>query len=172
MTDGWILRAPAPGDLGWIVAEHGRHYVGREGFAPSFEALVAGILGQLHGGQDGGQGREADKPAVRTWIAAGTAPIAPGPLGTVTCAPDGPDMRLRLFYVVPQARGLGVGRALLEAVLDHARAHAAVRVILSTHAEHTAACRLYARNGFVCHRSQRQPSHGRNLTVQDWALTL
>ncbi len=152
----WQVRAPRPGELGWIVTEHGRHYVDVEGFAPEFEALVARLLGSVPEVQG------------RTWI----AELGGRPVGTVSAVPEGADLRLRLFYVAEAARGQGIGAALVQTVIDHGRTHGAARVVLATHAEHRAACRLYARMGFACLDSTAQMSFGRALTVQNWALPL
>src|SRR6516164_3874976 len=52
------------------------------------------------------------------------------------------------MYVRPDARKTGVGRQLVEAVIDHARAHVEV-IQLSVISENQAARRLYAALGFV-----------------------
>ncbi len=56
---------------------------------------------------------------------------------------------VRMLVTDPAARGLGVGRALMDAALRAALDDGCTRVRLSTQAEMTAAHRLYARLGFV-----------------------
>ena len=51
------------------------------------------------------------------------------------------------MYVRPQARGAGVGAMLVEAVIEHARAHVEL-IELSVISENAAARRLYERFGF------------------------
>ena len=51
------------------------------------------------------------------------------------------------MYVRPQARGGGVGARLVEAVIDHARAHVEL-IELTVVSENAAARRLYRRCGF------------------------
>lgn len=51
--------------------------------------------------------------------------------------------------VVPEARGRGVGGALLPALMDLARSRGFGALSLSVRQENTAAVRLYERNGFV-----------------------
>ncbi|WP_172328334.1 GNAT family N-acetyltransferase [Mangrovicoccus sp. HB161399] len=160
MDDAWQLRDLAPGDLGWIIAEHGRHFVGREGFDPDYERLVAEVLVNFLVQRDPGRDR--------IWIAARDG--RPG--GSILCAGEGDEARLRFFYVHPEARGHGVGRMLLRRLIDHAREQGFERVILSTHAEQEAACRLYSKAGFTCIDSAPSHSWGRPLTEQTWVLAL
>mgnify|MGYP002144912874 CR=1 FL=1 len=42
-----ILRDPAPGDIGWVVQQHGEVYAREYGWNLEFEALVAGIAAQF-----------------------------------------------------------------------------------------------------------------------------
>ena len=54
------------------------------------------------------------------------------------------------MYVVPDARGVGAGRALVLAALDHARGRTGVVVVTLTHSlGNAAAAALYAACGFV-----------------------
>ena len=78
-------------------------------------------------------------------------------LGTVTVATQGGpyaeqavdgDAVIRMLVTAPQARGRGVGTALVQACLQAARAHGCTRVRLSTQPEMAAAHRLYERFGF------------------------
>jgi len=73
------------------------------------------------------------------------AVIAGRPVGTAGLEAA----ELRSMWVHPEARGLGVGDALVRAVLDRARAEGAAAVALWVVDGLTAAERLYARHGFV-----------------------
>jgi ribosomal protein S18 acetylase RimI-like enzyme len=53
------------------------------------------------------------------------------------------------LFVIPEARRLGVGRALVGMVVDLARSAGAARVILSTDESNTSAQTLYASEGFT-----------------------
>jgi len=55
---------------------------------------------------------------------------------------------IRDLYVAPQRRGRGIARALLQHVVDDARAAGAYRVSLQTEAVNTPALRLYTAAGF------------------------
>jgi GNAT superfamily N-acetyltransferase len=56
---------------------------------------------------------------------------------------------LKRMFVKPEARGRGVGRALLEALLEEARALGAAQAVLETGVRQTAALALYVRAGFT-----------------------
>jgi ribosomal protein S18 acetylase RimI-like enzyme len=79
-------------------------------------------------------------------------------LGTVTVCHDGSPWReigrgdegeFRMLAVAPDARGRGVGAALVELCLNSFREVGAPRVVLSTLPAMHAAHRLYERHGFV-----------------------
>jgi ribosomal protein S18 acetylase RimI-like enzyme len=55
---------------------------------------------------------------------------------------------VRDLYVAPQRRRSGIARALLQHVVDDARAAGAYRVSLQTEAGNTSALRLYTEAGF------------------------
>jgi GNAT superfamily N-acetyltransferase len=68
----------------------------------------------------------------------------------------GPSCYLQDLFTVEAARGRGVGRALIGAVYEHARAAGAPRVYWHTHETNATAMRLYdgvaEKSGFVVYR--------------------
>lgn len=64
------------------------------------------------------------------------------PLGDETC-------ELRKMYLLPEARGAGLGKRLLERALEHARRRGFKTVTLETASVLEDAIRLYTRFGFV-----------------------
>jgi len=63
--------------------------------------------------------------------------------------PVGRVAELKRFYVVPAHRGQGIADAVIEALVEHARAHGATAVRLETGDKQHAAMRFYARHGFA-----------------------
>lgn len=59
------------------------------------------------------------------------------------------DAYLEELYVVPARRGHGLGRALLEAAMEHARECGAARIDLGTSEDDVAARALYESVGFT-----------------------
>ena len=77
----------------------------------------------------------------------GTVMLQPPPhAGHVVRGPD--EAEVRALAVTPQARGRGVGRALLTAVTDRARDHGTRRLVLCTQTTMHAAQHLYTEAGF------------------------
>jgi ribosomal protein S18 acetylase RimI-like enzyme len=56
--------------------------------------------------------------------------------------------QIRDLFVLPSHRRLGIGRRLLDSIRAAAIATGALRVVLQTEADNTAALRLYAENGY------------------------
>ncbi len=70
-----------------------------------------------------------------------------GMVSAETIAPDG--VELLSLWVAPQARGRGIGDALVRAVIDWAAAHGASHVELEAIVGNAPALELYRRSGFV-----------------------
>lgn len=151
------LRDPAPGDLGWIVQRHGAIYADEYGWDAGFEALVATIVGRFDAAVD------------RVWIAEVAGARAGG---VMYCRPDERTGQLRLLLVEPWARGLGLGRRLVDACVDHARAQGDTSIVLWTNDVLVAARRIYRAAGFELVCEEEHHSFGHDLVGQDWRLEL
>ena len=154
------LRALAPGDGGWVIERHGAHYSEVEGFDHTFEALVARIVADFLDHHD--PARE------RGWIAwRGGRRI-----GSIFVVDDGGVAKLRLVYLDAAARGLGLGRRMLEEAMGWAKARGYGRMRLWTHESHRAAGRLYAAAGFEMTGSRAVRTYGRDNVEQTWERDL
>jgi GNAT superfamily N-acetyltransferase len=156
------LRPFRADDATWLTRAHGDLYARAEGFDASFEALVARILAEFT--------RDHDPATEHGWIAEGQA----GRLGSIFCVRSGDPgvAKLRLFLLLPKARGQGLGRRLLEHCMGFAREAGYRHMRLWTHESHRAACALYARSGFTCTRSEPVRSFGVDLVEQTWEIAL
>ena len=93
---GYLLRAPGPGDMGWVVQRNGALYAEEFGWDASYEALVARIVADYVD--------HRDPDAEAAWI----AEVDGTPAGCVFCVRENATTaRLRLLLVEPWARGLG-----------------------------------------------------------------
>lgn len=159
---GVKLRPYRPEDRAWLVERHQTLYARDEGFDDSFGPLVDGILRAFEAEQD---------PASGTgWIAEARGQR----LGSIFCVPSGEEgtAKLRLFLLVPEARGLGLGKRLLTTCMAFARAAGYSRMKLWTHESHRAACALYAATGWQLTHSEPVTSFGVDLVEQTWQIDL
>ncbi len=155
------LRDLKIGDIGWLVQQHAELYQREEGFNFNFELLVAEILTQYV--------RDRDPEYERAFIAEKNGRR----LGSIFCVRQSPQTaKLRLFLLVPEARGLGLGKQLLEACMEYARSRGYRRMELWTHKSHNAACALYAKYGFEITSEEDVTEFGVNLVSQNWEVTL
>jgi DNA-binding MarR family transcriptional regulator/GNAT superfamily N-acetyltransferase len=156
-----IVRQHQPGDLGWIVARHGVLYDREYGWDESFEALVAEIVGKF--------GKQHDPARERCWI----AELDGENVGCVMCCQESAQVaRLRLLLVEPGARGLGLGRTLVDECLKFARRAGYERIVLWTNDVLTAARRIYERAGFTLTKEDPHHSFGQDLVGQTWEMAL
>ena len=157
-----VLRAPEPGDLGWVVARHGARYAAEHGWGPGFEALVARVVADF--GDRGDTTREA------AWI----AEIGGEPVGSIFCTASGdPDTaQLRLLLVEPHARGAGVGSRLVDECLRFARRSGYARIMLWTTDLQTQAREIYQRVGFALDRREPEQRFGHDIVGEYWSRDL
>ncbi|MFD8425871.1 GNAT family N-acetyltransferase [Streptomyces sp. NPDC059466] len=156
------LREPVPGDLGWIVQRNAALYAAEYGWNTDYEGLVARIVADF--------AEDHDPHLERVWI----AELAGRPVGCVMCVRDDAPgtARLRLLLVEPDARGLGIGDRLVEAVVDFARDGGYRDLVLWTNDVLTAAGHVYRRHGFSLVAEKPHRSFGADLVGQDWRLDL
>jgi DNA-binding MarR family transcriptional regulator/GNAT superfamily N-acetyltransferase len=155
------LRAPGPGDLGWVVQRHGEIYAAEYAWNEEFEALVAGIVAEF--------AAHADHRRERAWIAELDGVRA----GSVFLMRQSDEVvRLRLLLVEPWARGLGLGQALVKSCIGFAREAGYRTLTLWTNTVLDAARRLYQQAGFQVVGTERHRSFGHELTSETWELAL
>jgi GNAT superfamily N-acetyltransferase len=157
-----VRPADRPGDLGWMVWQHGEVYAGTLGWDASFEALVARIVADF---------ANADPdPRLAGWI----AELDGERVGCVLCVP-GPEPHLavlRILLVTPAARGHGVGLALVDACVAHAQRAGCTGLTLWTNDVLVSARRIYEAAGFELVDSEAHHSFGKDLVGQHWQLAL
>lgn len=157
----YLLRAPRPGDLGWVISRNGALYAEEYGWDASYEALVARIVADYVDGHD--PARES------AWL----AEVDGDPVGCVfVVREDDETARLRLLLVEPSVRGMGIGGRLVEECLRFARRAGYRRMVLWTNDVLTSARRIYQRAGFELVESDKHHSFGHDLVGETWARDL
>lgn len=157
-----VIRAPEPGDLGWVIERHGARYAADYGWDATFEALVVRVVADFADRND--TNREA------AWI----AELDGERVGCVFCTASDTagTAQLRLLLVEPSARGSGVGTQLVDECLRFARRSGYSRITLWTNDVLVAARRIYERAGFQRDRREKHHSFGHDLVGEYWSRDL
>lgn len=163
---GFTIRAMRIGDVGRAISRQAALYALEYGWDASFEALLCEIGADFLKSFD--PAREAGFVAES---GAGTGADVLG-MAFVARSQAPQAAKLRMVYVEPQARGAGVGTALVRAAMDFARAAGYADMTLWTNDVLAPARRLYEREGF--HLVKREPhrSFGVDLVGEYWERAL
>lgn len=133
----YTLRTHRPGDIGWITHRHGALYAQEYGWDEKFEAMVAGIAQKFI--------EHFDPKCERCWMAEQDGNI----IGSVTLVKKSATVaKLRMLYVEPTARGLGLGGRLVQECIRFARETGYRKITLWTNSILLAARKIYQREGF------------------------
>lgn len=159
----YILRPHRPGDMGWVVHRQAVLYAQEYGWNEEYEGLIARIVSDFID--------TFDATREYCWIAERDGEI----VGSVFVVrhPDRQGVaKLRLLYVEPTARGMGIGRRLVSEVTRFARQAGYHTLSLWTNSVLVSARRLYEAEGYRLVREEPHHSFGKDLIAQTWELTL
>ena len=157
----YLLRQHEPGDMGWIVQRQAILYAEEYGWDGTYEALAAEIVAQFI--------RNYDPKRERAWVAEKDGER----VGAVFVAKQSDEIaRLRLLHVERAARGLGIGKRLVEECIRFARQAGYQKMTLWTQSVLVAARDIYKKAGFQLVKEEKHRSFGKDLTSETWELNL
>lgn len=163
----YILRDPEVGDLSYITHRQAVLYNLEYGFGDDYEGLVSAVIGDYIANND--------PKYEKCWIAECDGQV----VGSIFCVKGGDDVaKLRLLYVDPSARGMGLGGKLIEEVIKFSRKTGYKTLEFWTVDCLTDAKRLYEKAGFELVASQPHEAFGtaynggKGVNRQDWRMTL
>jgi len=157
----YLVRQHQPGDMGWIVHRQAILYAEEYGWDGTYEALAAEIVAQFI--------KNYDPKCERCWIAEKDGER----VGAVFVAKASDQTaKLRLLHVEPEARGLGIGKRLVDECVRFARQAGYQKMALWTQSILHAARHLYKQAGFRIVREEQHHSFGKDLTAETWELDL
>jgi DNA-binding MarR family transcriptional regulator/GNAT superfamily N-acetyltransferase len=157
----FVLRAFQPGDMGMIAARQSILYRSVYGWGPRLEVIEGEVTTAFL--RDFKPGRE------QCWVAEVGGMMA----GSIFITDEGAGLcRLRLLYVEPFARGLGVGDALVSECVRFGREVGYDAMTLWTHTVLTSARRIYAGHGFRIVEVHTHEEFGTPVQSETWRLDL
>ncbi|HYU53765.1 MAG TPA: bifunctional helix-turn-helix transcriptional regulator/GNAT family N-acetyltransferase, partial [Gemmatimonadaceae bacterium] len=157
----YVLRTHRSGDMGWIIHRQGILYREEYGWDEHFEALVAEICANYI--------KNEDPRRERCWV----AERGGGIVGAIFCVARSKTVaQLRLLYVEPSARGLGIGGRLVEECIHFAQGAGYRKMMLWTNDVLHSARKIYEATGFKLVEEEKHHSFGRDLVAQTWELDL
>lgn len=157
----YLIRNHQPGDMGWVVHRQGILYVEEFGWDEQYEALAAEIVAHFI--------KNFDPKREGCWIAEREGEI----VGSVFIVKKSDTVaKLRLLYVEPSARGLGIGRRLVAECTRFARQAGYKKITLWTQSILTGARRIYQAEGYKLVKEEPHHSFGHDLIAETWELKL
>ena len=157
----YLLRPQQAGDMGWVIHRHGALYAQEYGWDETFEALVGEIAAKFI--------KEFDPKRERCWIAERDGEI----VGSVFLVKKSARVaKLRLMYVEPKTRGLGIGSRMVEECIRFAGNVGYRKITLWTNSVLVAARHIYKKAGFRLVAEEPHHSFGHDLVGETWELKL
>ncbi len=149
------------GDIGTIIAMHGKLYHEGFGFGLGFEVYVAQSFAEFAG--------NFNKDQDHIWLAEEGEDFK----GFISLVDRGKGIgQLRYFIITPDYRGKGLGKFLFDQLLAHAKTRGFKKLYLFTTNNLEVAASLYKKAGFALSEERQSNSFGIPLLEQRYELHL
>jgi DNA-binding MarR family transcriptional regulator/GNAT superfamily N-acetyltransferase len=156
-----IIRTHQPGDLGTVTHFHGKYYADTYGYTDIFEAHVAKEFSEFILNFD------TDKDVFYVVEKNGRVE------GSIALQQRSEDSaQLRFFYLSPALRGFGIGKALMNNLMQFAKKANYKHINLWTHKGLESAHKVYEKYGFVMTETKTHSLWKENLEEQMWEANL
>jgi DNA-binding MarR family transcriptional regulator/GNAT superfamily N-acetyltransferase len=159
----YLLRPHRPGDMGWVISRHGALYAQEYHWDITFEAMVARIAADFLD--------HFDPTCEQCWIAERDG-LNVACVFVVKHPEREGTAKLRMLLVEPSARGLGIGKRLVQECTRFARQVGYHTITLWTNDILDGARRLYLAEGYHLVSEDRHHSFGHDLVGQYWEMSL
>jgi GNAT superfamily N-acetyltransferase len=147
--------------MGWVTSANASLYAQEYGWDISYEALVARITAEFI--------ENFDSRRERCWI----AEMDGERVGSAFVVKKTDEIaKLRLLIIDPKARGLGLGKRLVDECLRFAKETGYESMTLWTQANLLAARGIYARAGFRMTAAEPNHAFGVDLISETWDIDL
>lgn len=147
-----------PGDLSFLLSSHTEHYLKEHGYTVPFEYYVGKAINEFY--------ENYDPTRSCIWIVEENGYR----LGSLVLQDRGTTAQLRLFLLLPAARGHGVGKALLRSFIAFCKEKTYRSAYFWTTDEQLAAARLYRSVGFQITEERTSETFGRPILEQRYEL--
>lgn len=160
LTDIAIRTELQPGDIGGILAMHGRLYYDEYGYTGPFEMYVAQSLAEFV---------QLYNPARnRIWVCEHAGRM----IGTLVLLDRGEAAQLRYFLLESEYRGFGLGTKLMDSFMEFLKECGYSSSYLWTTEQQLTAAKLYKRYGYQLTEEKASTAFGVPLTEQRYDLVL
>ncbi|HVW14239.1 MAG TPA: GNAT family N-acetyltransferase [Mucilaginibacter sp.] len=149
-----------PGDLGYVAYLHGNIYDRECGYGRNFEGYVLESLGEF--------AHQYDPAKDRVWICEHLGRM----IGFLAGVHRGDRVQLRYFIFLPEYRGIGLGKRLMDSFIAYMKEFGITKAYLWTTNEQHTATALYMRYGFKLTEEKPSTTFDKALTEQRYDLEL
>jgi ribosomal protein S18 acetylase RimI-like enzyme len=161
VNDVVIRTTLKPGDIGWVIHQHGLLYSKEYNYGIEFETYVAQGLYEFY--------KQYDTEKDGVWICEHNNQI----VGFLLLMHRGNKAaQLRYFILLPVYRGLGLGKKMMELLMARLKTNGYEKCYLWTTNEQETAAALYTRFGFVLTEEKESTAFGKPLKEQRYDLVV